>query len=138
VAHIDPMSEAESREFFGRAFGSVQMEVTEEAMDILCRYSGGLPKLMHLLGDAAYWIAPGTEVDAHVAAQATWAAAEDVGRKFVDLQVYRALRSQDYRRILKKLARADFDLTFRKADIAQGLSQEERKKACHARNATGS
>ncbi|HYU30834.1 MAG TPA: ATP-binding protein [Thermoanaerobaculia bacterium] len=128
VAHIDPLSEAESREFFARAFGSVQMEVTEDAMDILCRYSGGLPKLMHLLGDAAYWIAPGATVDADVAVQATWAAAEDVGRKFVDLQVYRALRSQDYRRILKKLARADFDLTFRKFDIAQGLSQEERKK----------
>jgi len=128
VAHIDPMSEAESREFFGRAFDSVQMGMTEEAMGILCRYSGGLPKLMHLLGDAAYWIAPGTEVDSYVAVQATWAAAEDVGRKFVDLQVYRALRSQDYRRILKKLARADFDLTFRKSDIAQGLSQEEQKK----------
>lgn len=128
VAQIDPLSEAESREFFRRAFGSVQMEVTEEAMEILCRYSGGLPKLMHLLGDAAYWIAPGTQVDADVAVQATWAAAEDVGRKFVDLQVYRALRSQDYRRILKKLARADFDLSFRKSAIAQGLSQEERQK----------
>jgi hypothetical protein len=83
---------------------------------------------MHLLGDAAYWIAPGTQVDADVAVQSTWAAAEDVGRKFVDLQVYRALRSQDYRRILKKLARADFDLAFRKSEIAQGLSQEERQK----------
>jgi hypothetical protein len=128
VAHIDPMSATESREFFSRAFGSVQMEVTDEAMEILCRYSGGLPKLMHLLGDAAYWIAPGTQVDADVAVQSTWAAAEDVGRKFVDLQVYRALRSQDYRRILKKLARADFDLAFRKSEIAQGLSQEERQK----------
>jgi hypothetical protein len=128
VAQIDPMSETESREFFSRAFGSVQMEVKEEAMEFLCRYSGGLPKLMHLLGDAAYWIAPGTQIDADVAVQATWAAAEDVGRKFVDLQVYRALRSQDYRRILKKLALADFDLSFRKSDVAQGLSQEERQK----------
>jgi hypothetical protein len=85
VLHIDLMTEEESRGFFGRAFGSVQMEVTEEAKDILCQSCGGRPKLMHLLGDAAYWIAPGATVDADVAVQATWAAAEDVGRKFVDL-----------------------------------------------------
>src|SRR4030095_6230564 len=97
-------------------------------MDLLCRYSGGLPKLMHLLGDAAFWIAPGEVVDTTVAERATWAAAEDVGRKFVDHQVYKALKSSDYRRILKKLSRADFDLTFRKNEIVQGLSQEEQKK----------
>lgn len=56
------------------------------------------------------------------------AAAEDVGRKFVDHQVYKALKSSDYHRILKKLARSDFDLTFRKSEIAKGLSQEEQKK----------
>lgn len=128
VAHIEPMTEAESREFFGRAFEKVQMKVTPEAMDILCRFSGGLPKLMHLLGDAAFWIAPGDTVDQGVAFRATWAAAEDVGRKFVDHQVYQALKSADYRRILRKLARADFDVTFRKADIASGLSQDERRK----------
>ena len=128
VAHIEPMSEAESREFFARAFEKVQMKVTDTAMDLLCRYSGGLPKLMHLLGDAAFWIAPADVVDEAVAVRATWAAAEDVGRKFVDHQVYKALRSSDYHRILKKLARADFDLTFKKGEIAQGLSQEERKK----------
>jgi len=128
VAHIDPMTEAEAREFFSRAFDKVQMSVTPEAMEILCRYSGGLPKLMHLLGDAAFWIAPERIVNPEVAMRATLAAAEDVGRKFVDHQVYKALKSEDYHRILKKLARADFDVTFKKSEISKGLSQDERRK----------
>jgi len=128
VAHIEPMTEAEMREFFERAFGSAAMRVNEDAMSLLCDYSGGLPKLMHLLGDAAFWIASENVVTHRVAIDAVFAAAEDVGRKFVDQQVYRALRSKDYHSILHKLARHDFDLVFKRSDIVTGLNQEERQK----------
>jgi hypothetical protein len=51
-----------------------------------------------------------------------------VGRKFVDPQVYDALHSKDYHRILDKLSSLDFDLSFSKNEVAKGLSQEEKKK----------
>jgi len=76
VTNIGPLSEMESREIFSRAFGRVQIEVTEDAMDILCWHSGGLPKLMHLLGEAAFRLAPGMEINASVAVQATSAKKE--------------------------------------------------------------
>jgi len=128
VAHIKPMTDAEMREFFERAFAQVGMRVEEPAMQVFCRYSGGLPKLMHLVGDAAFWIAPANAVDKDVTISAILAAAEDVGRKFIDQQVYRALRSKDYHSILAKLARHDFDLIFKKSKVEQGLSSEERRK----------
>jgi len=128
VAHIEPMNNAEMREFFQKAFGQAQMQIEEEALQLLCRYSGGLPKLMHLLGDAAFWIATGDRISRDVALNAVLAAVEDVGRKFVDQQVYRALRSKDYHSILAKLSGFKFDLVFRKGDIAKGLSREELRK----------
>lgn len=128
VAHIDVMSTEEMIEFFQRAFGQVNMRVEESGLHFLCHYSGGLPKLMHLAGEAAFWIAEEDVVDKEVAIRSIVAAAEDVGRKFVDQQVYRALRSEHYHNILDKLAKSDFDLVFKKSDIERGLSQEERKK----------
>jgi hypothetical protein len=128
VAHIDVMNKEEMREFFQLAFGQVDMTVEEEAMELLCLYSAGFPKLMHLVGDAAFWIASGSVVDQDVAIRSILAAAEDVGRKFVDQQVYRALRSKHYRSILDKLAKSQLDLVFKKSDMEHGLNEEERKK----------
>jgi len=128
MARIEPMNGAEMGEFFHRAFSHAGMHVEEEAMRLLIRYSGGLPKMMHLLGDAAFWIAPGKVVNEDVTISAILAASEDVGRKFVDQQVYRALRSKDYRSTLSKLSRHEFDLVFRKKEVEKGLSKEEKGK----------
>ncbi|RKX30851.1 MAG: hypothetical protein DRP22_04615 [Verrucomicrobia bacterium] len=128
IANIKTMTEEESKEFFTRAFDRVDMSIEPEALRLLTHYSGGLPKLMHLVGDAAFWIAEGDTVTKDVAVNAVLAAAEDVGRKFVEQQVYRAIRSEAYRNILRKLARHDFDLSFKKSEIEKGLTQDERRK----------
>jgi len=49
-------------------------------------------------------------------------AADDVGKKFVDQQVYAALRSPDYRSILKKIGIGTQD----KKKAAAGPSRETR------------
>ena len=51
------------------------------------------------------------------------------GRKYVDQQVYRALRSDAYKSILKKIGQLDPDsMSFTKAEVADGLTDEEKKK----------
>ncbi len=127
IAHIEIMSNEEVQEFFHKAFDRAGLRIDEDALAVLTTYSGGLPKLMHLVGDAAFWIADGA-VTKDTAVRAVLAAAEDVGRKFVEQQVYRAIRSQAYRSILRKLARHEFDLSFRKRDLEKGLTQDERRK----------
>ena len=128
IAHIDTMSNSEMHSFFNLTFGKVNMQVDEGAMSLLCDFSGGFPKLMHLLGDAAFWISEEKSVDENEAFDAVLAAAEDVGRKFVDKQVYSALRSKDYRNILNKVSRSGLGTVFKKSDIEKGLSKDEKKK----------
>lgn len=128
IAEIKPMSESEMRSFFDGAFRSQGMTIEEAALIRLIKYSGGYPKVMHILGDAAYWIDKDGRIDDHDALWAVFAAVEDVGRKFVDQQVLRALKSKDYQSILRKLAKLPLEMSFRKADISKGLTETERSK----------
>lgn len=128
VIEISPMGNEEMREFFTKAFNSVNMNVTNDALDILCEYSVGFPKLMHIIGDNTFWLNTDNIVDKQDALDGIKNAAEDLGKKFVDKQIYEALRSKDYRSILAKLAKEKFDLSFQKKEIEKGLSEAERKK----------
>jgi hypothetical protein len=56
VVDIEGLSKGEMEEFFKRAFTSVQRTVQNGALHTLIHYSAGFPKIMHLVGDAAYWI----------------------------------------------------------------------------------
>ena len=127
VATLAPMSNTESRKFFINAFGNAGMRVNPDALETLCEYSGGLPRLVHLIGDAAFWRAETDEIDSDIAEFAVLDAAEEVGRKFVNEQVVRTLKSRNYRQILMKLAQCDFDLDFRKSDIEVQLTTPQRK-----------
>ena len=129
IISIEKMTEDEMREFFTLAFHSVQMSVENDALEMLVHYSAGFPKIMHLIGDAAYWIDDDGVVSHEDAMRAVFTAAEDVGRKYVDQQVYSALRSKDYRSILAKIAiRGPDTMSFRKDDIAGDLTDIEKKK----------
>jgi hypothetical protein len=130
VIEIQAMSDLEMRDFFTKAYTSVQMTVEGSAMDMLCEYSAGFPKIMHLIGDAAFWIDRDGNVDMDDAIRAVFTAAEDVGKKYVDQQVYKALRSTDYRSILQKIARqmGPGSMTFKKADVVARLTDIEKKK----------
>lgn len=125
VIDIEALSEEEMREFFERAFESVGMKVHDDAMDVLTHYSAGFPKVMHLIGDWAYWTDQDLVVNNEDALHAVVDAAEDFGRKHVDQQVLAALRSHDYRSILGKIADS---ARFSKKDVEGKLDESERKK----------
>jgi hypothetical protein len=130
IIEIEAMDEREMQEFFARAFESVQIRVATEAMSVLTEYSAGFPKIMHLVGDAAFWTDDDGMIDKVDAFDAVFQAAEEVGRKYVDQQVYRALRSKDYHSILSKLAKAAPPASpcFQKDHISTNLTETEKKK----------
>jgi hypothetical protein len=130
VVDIPTMSGAEMREFYERAFQAAQMIVDEDAMAMLGESAAGFPKIMHEIGEAAYWADRDGRIDLADAVAATLAAAEEVGRKYVDHQVYDAVRSPDYRSILDKIATqlGPLRMSFTTAEVTGLLTASERPK----------
>jgi hypothetical protein len=129
VVEISPLTPAEMKNFFTKAFQSVGMRIEADALDRLAHYSAGFPKIMHLLGDSVYWLDQDGVIDAKDAMLGVIMAAEEVGKKYVDQQVYRALRSADYHSILRKIAKLGPDqMSFTKAQVAGGLNETEKRK----------
>lgn len=128
VIDIDPLSDEEMKDFFHKAFESVKIKVAPEAASHMAHYSAGFPKIMHLVGDAAFWLDQDGFIDKDEAMEAVFMAAEEVGKKYVDQQVYRALRSKDYHSILAKIAKTGLDMSFNRSEIAKDLTEPERKK----------
>lgn len=129
VVQIDNLSEADTREFFQRAFATVNTTLKDQGLDVLVRFSAGLPKFMHQIGDNAFWVDKDGIIDIDDALDGVLAAADDIGRKYVDQQVIQALRSRDYRSILKKIAaQGIFPRDFHIKTISKGLTETEKKK----------
>ena len=129
VIDIERMSEEEMTRFFTEAFASVKVSVTDDAMKHLTRYSAGYPKIMHIVGDSAFWINADDVIDKSDAMRGVLEAADEVGKKFVDQQVLTALRSPAYHSILTKIAQVDFNAThFTRAEVSTDLTEDERKK----------
>ena len=117
------------KEFFQRAFTSVNISIEDFAMSFLTRHSAGFPKIMHLVGDAAYWIDKDNIIDGMDAALSVITAAEDVGTKYVDQQVYKALKSKDYQSIISKIAMlGPAEMNFTKEQVASKLTEMEKGK----------
>jgi hypothetical protein len=138
LVDIEPMSSAEMREFFQRAFETAAMTVDEDAMEILIRFSAGFPKIMHLIGDWAYWTDQDQRIDVDDAIEAVVDAAEDFGKKYVDQQVLAALRSIDYRSILAEITANQSSLVARLGGSPGAGSQRYRTRRRRARGPRGS
>jgi hypothetical protein len=129
VITLERMAEEEMEAFFRKAFETAHMTVEPGALDIMTHYAAGFPKIMHLIGNAAYWLDRDGRIDAADASNAVIRAAEEVGKRYVDQQVYAALRSADYRSILAKIARSGPEsMSFTKNDALKGLTETEKKK----------
>lgn len=127
VLSVGPMADGEIREFYEAAFRSAQMTIDPAALDLFVHYSGGLPKVMHEIGDAAYFLDLDAKVDLDDARKAIEQAAFEVGRKYVEPEVVDALKSRSYRSLLDKLASIEGDEFTRDALVAESTDDEARK-----------
>jgi AAA+ ATPase superfamily predicted ATPase len=129
VVEIRAWTEEETRAFFERAFASVGIEVEEGALHLLATYTGGLPVLAQEIGDAAFHLDDDNRISVADAMQAVMQAADIVGHKHLEPQVFQALRSARYRAILRKVVAEGQSLQFHflRAEVMERLSQDERK-----------
>ncbi|HPO11956.1 MAG TPA: ATP-binding protein [Candidatus Hydrogenedentes bacterium] len=128
VINTDPLSKEEMKEFFAHAFETVNIKVAKDAMNLMIHFSAGFPRIMHLIGDFAFWRDEDGVISSDDAFDAVMHAAEDLGVKHIDAQVYRALQSKDYQSILRKIALTGLQMSFSKKEIEKGLTVNEKRK----------
>jgi hypothetical protein len=131
LTEIRAWAPAESADFFRQAFSKVGVHVEENAIQALCEFSGGLPVLAHEIGDAVFKADTDGRVELADAIAGIIAAAEIVGRKYLQPQVFQALRSDRYRNILRRLASTPaergVDPRFTRKSLLKDASQDEAK-----------
>jgi hypothetical protein len=128
IIRIEPLNQIEMEEFFRKSFDSVGCNITEDALQILCHYSEGFPKAMHIIGNNVFWIDKDNNIDESDAYEGIVASAREIGQQFIDEQVYKAIKSEDYKSILRKLTNAPILMSFNKSEFEEELPTPERKK----------
>jgi len=132
---IERLDYKEVEHFFLQAFASAGIRVTTDipiesdgsALWYMASCCSGLPTLMHEVGDAVYWTDSDGVVVVDDALTGMYKAAEEVGRKYLDPTVFRAVRSPRYRVILDKIAHTEWmGEEFHKQDIEKQLNEHEK------------
>ncbi len=126
IINIEKLENDEVKEFFRRAFEKVNMEVKDKAMNLMVKFSGGLPILMQEIGEAVFWVDDDGVITYSDATSGILEAADRIGKKYLDPKVYRTIRSQRYRSILRKLGERPMN-SFAKREIENKLSEDEKK-----------
>ena len=102
IVELERLSDPEVEDFFDKAFGEAGMRVKADAMRLMVKYSSGLPVMMQEIGDATFWADSDGEVTRPDAVSGISGAAINVGRKYLDPSIYRTIRSDRYRAIIRK------------------------------------
>jgi hypothetical protein len=123
---VAKLSDADVGDFFTKAFSKVGMSVGSPALSTMVSYAGGLPVIMHEIGDATFRSAKGTTIGFEEAIGGVIQAAKSIGKKYLDPNVYRAIRSPRYRSTLRKLCNTTAS-KFRKSAVRNRLSDAEKK-----------
>lgn len=129
VINLEKLSNENVKTFFVKAFKKVGITVEDNALDIMVNFSGGLPVIMHEIGDTTFWVNNDNNIDEDDALLGLIRTAENIGKKYLDPKVYRAVRSKKYRSILRKMALSDkpFNLLFTREEVTQFLTNGEKK-----------
>ena len=80
---------------------------------------------MQEIGDATFWTDSDGEVTRRDAVSGISGAAINVERKYLDPSIYRTIRSDRYRAIIRKMSSDSIQPTFTRQQIASGVSEEE-------------
>jgi hypothetical protein len=122
---VDVVDKEDIEQYLVKAFSSVRVAISPDAVDLITFYSGGHPRIMHIIGDVAFWQDSDERIDEDDALRALKGAADEVGAKFVDRQVLDELHSATYKRILqvvgKRILDNGFGAGFTRKDVLQQL-----------------
>ena len=125
IIDIAAWSDEETKEFFLEAFSKVNLDIESEALNNLVFAAGGLPVMAHEIGDAVFNVNQDNYIDLDDALKGIFNAADIVGRKHLEPQVFQAIQSKKYRSILTKVANDPFGFEFQRKGVLEILGKAE-------------
>lgn len=128
IIELPLMNESESREFFGKTFAEESITVSNEALSLMVQLSGGYPMLMHEVGDAVFWQDTDNNIDPGDAKLGIMEAARTVGKKYIDPQISKVLRSKTYSSILWRIGKKlPIGGAFKRQELLKEIPADEQK-----------
>ena len=127
LVKIDPWTKDETAQFYQQAFAPQNIDLSKDSLSLLIRFANGLPVFAHELGDALWRIAPRPKIRQNEVKKSILRAAAIIGERWIEPQIFAAIRSERYRSILRKIAADHPKMQFRKASLIKKLNQEETK-----------
>ena len=124
---ISPWSDDEARQFYRDSFATGNVSVPSRGMEVLVRFTGGLPVLAHEIGDAVWSTARSSAIEQEEIGEGIIRAAEIIGRKLLEPQIFQAIQSNRYRSILRKMADSPHWMTFQRGELSARLTDDERR-----------
>lgn len=126
LINISPWADSEAADFYQRSFQSAGAKIEDTELKRLVYFTGGLPVLAHEIGDAVWRAAKNLEITPKEVKQGIATAAEIIGRKFLEPQIFSAIQSEKYRSILRKIA-SESNTVFRRSELMASITGQETK-----------
>ncbi len=128
VIDLPIMSNSESEEFFEKMFSRQGITISSDALSLMVQLSGGLPMLMHEIGDTVFWQDTDNKISEIDARAGIMEAARIAGRRYINEQVTGVLRNKTYSSIFRRIARKlPVGITFTRGEILKELEEKEQK-----------
>ena len=130
---IAPWDREETIEFYNEYFDKGGAEIPEDAINMMTDYTGGLPVLAHEIGDAVWKTSQTLKITLDNSAQGLFWAAQNIGVKLLEPQIFNEIRSERYRAILEKMSdiMSPANPSFKRADLKNILPENEEKVLDH-------
>ena len=127
---ISTLSRDEAMQFYKKTFESYSVTIDEDEIETLAVLSGGLPVLMHELGEAVWLTTDNSHITKEDVNDGIFNAATTIGKKYLRPRIYDAIQSENYRSILRKIAtmnKPQIVTEFKKSEVSKTLSEKERR-----------
>ena len=128
VHELTRLSDDEIKEFYTDIFSIYKMKVDPLALEMMTKYSSGMPTMMQEIGDAVFWQDNDGEIDKNDAVLGVIEAGNRIGLKYLQPVLDQNIRSENYLSLFKKIGKelaAMPNATFTKKTFSDVLNESE-------------
>ena len=130
VHELRQLNDDEIKDFYQDIFSIYNMDVDFPALELMTKYSSGMPTMMQEIGDAAFWSDEDNFIDKNDAIKGIIEAGNRIGLKYLQPLLDQKIRSENYLSMFKKIGNelvGASNTTFTKKEFSDVLNEQETK-----------